>query len=268
MTTEYENVATSDNPALIVYLLDISGSMGEEMPGGKTRLEIVQESLYEAIKEMVGRSSKAGVIRPRYRVAVYAYSDDVYDIFDGIKTVDEIADKGIPALTAQNRTNMAGAFSEAKKLITKDIAGWRENYLNDCPAPLVVHMTDALITERFDNPVPIAQEIQEIKVPDGKVLVENIFITNEIKIPTQDFRLFPGYKTNEVLSNPFAQKLLTMSSVMPEAYRTLINKNEDMSLEQGAVLMFPGISPEFVRAGFVISKASGIAKGKKKIVDD
>ena len=43
---------------------------------------------------MVFRSTKGGRLSPRYRIAMLAYSDHVYDLLDGIKTVEEVAQLG------------------------------------------------------------------------------------------------------------------------------------------------------------------------------
>jgi hypothetical protein len=251
MVDGYKNVTTSDHPALIVYILDISSSMRQTLQGGKTRIRTVEENLYAALQEMVARSLIQGEIKPRYRIAIYAYFDEVYDVLSGINTIDVVANMGIPDLKPQTRkNNMAAAFHYARELITDDIAKWSQRYLELCPAPLIVHMTGTQVYERFENPELIARDIKTIKVPDGHALIENIFITGEFAVPTQDIKLFPGYKTEEILDNLYAQMLLRMSSKLPETYRNWINKQEGMSLQSGTAMLFPGMTPEFVRSAF------------------
>src|SRR5258706_15671939 len=93
----YTVLATANTPALIVYVLDVSGSMSNEM-GSQKRIEVVTDALYAALQEMVFRSTKGGRVSPRYRIAMYAYSEDVYDILDGVKTIDQVASMGVPEL--------------------------------------------------------------------------------------------------------------------------------------------------------------------------
>ncbi len=257
----YSNLATADHPALIVYLLDISGSMGQAMQStGKTRIQAVSDAFYVTVQEMIARSAKQDIISPRYEIAVYAYSDEVYDIYGGLRTIDYIADKGIPALHLQNRTNMALAFKLVRDLLVREINSWTKEEKMSRPAPLVVHMTDAEITERLGDPLPFVEEIKRLYVDDGNVLIENIFITDHIKLPTSDVKLFGGYQFGEVLDNPFGEKLLAMSSVIPESYRLLINKTQGMNLKTKTAMMFPGRNPDFVQAGFIFSGVSGVAQ--------
>lgn len=274
MSEKYSALATSDHPALIVYLLDISGSMGQSMQKtGKTRIQAVSDAFYLTVQEMVGRSAKQNVIRPRYEIAVYAYSDDVYDIYGGIRKIDYVADKGIPKLNLQNRTNMALGFEFVRDLLVKEIDSWNGEERSARPAPLVVHMTDAEITERLGDPMPFVEEIKSLGVGDGNVLIENIFITDHIKVPTSDVKLFNGYKHDDVVDNPFGEKLLTMSSEVPESYRVLINKTQGMVLAPKTAMMFPGKTPDFVQVAFTLSGISGVAQANtvrtdKKWEDD
>ena len=260
MTEHYKKVATSDHPALIIYLLDISGSMGQSMQKtGKTRIEAVSDALYITIQEMVGRSAKQDIIRPRYEVAVYAYSDNVYDIYGGIRKIDYVADQGIPNLNLQNRTNMALGFQYVRDLLLKELNSWGPDEKEARPAPLVVHMTDAEITERLGDPTPFVEEIKNFRVDDGNVLVENIFITDHIRIPTTDTSSFGGYRHGDRLDNAFGEKLLSMSSKIPESYRTLINRTQGMNLQPDTAMMFPGTTPDFVQVAFTVSGISGVA---------
>ncbi|MBC7250255.1 MAG: hypothetical protein H5T62_08215 [Anaerolineae bacterium] len=65
----YDILATSKTPALIIYLLDVSASMNEKL-GARRCISL------------------------RYRIGMYAYSDHVYDLLRGIKTVDQVAQLG------------------------------------------------------------------------------------------------------------------------------------------------------------------------------
>lgn len=255
----YLNVATSDNKALVIYLLDVSWSMGAPMQGSKSRLEVVMDSLRLVLTEMVQRSLRQNKIRPRYRVAMIAYSDKLWDVLDGIKTVDLI--KGVPNLLPQERTNTAKGFKYVKKILEEDIKNWSSMDLEKCPAPLIVHMTDGVLNEITEDPEPVVKQIREIAVPDGNVLVENIYISNDISISTPEINNWPGYEHGQDLKNPYGNKLLAMSSKLPESYRKLINEHQtstSLKLTQGAAMMFPGVNPEFVRQAFAINGVSSI----------
>jgi hypothetical protein len=112
----YSTMATQKTPALIIYLLDISGSMGRVMDG-KRRIEVVMDALTAALRQMVFRSTKGGRMSPRYRIAMLAYSDHVYDLLGGIKSIEDVARLGVPELSPQRLTATANAFIEAEKLL-------------------------------------------------------------------------------------------------------------------------------------------------------
>jgi hypothetical protein len=257
MKTNYTNVATADNPALIIYLLDISRSMGTPMVGKKSRLEIVRDALKTTLEQMTQNSLRHGAIRPRYRIAMFAYSDDLYDILDGIKEIDAVATQGIPQLPHQKRTNTAKGFKYVRKILREDIKNWPNEWLQDCPAPMVIHMTDGKINEIMEDPEPIVNEIRSIQVPDGGVLIQNVHITDKIKVSSQDIQSWGGYQENDELGNEYANRLLKMSSLLPDNYRKNINIRQELDLQPGVKMMFPGINLEFVKQSFVINGVTG-----------
>ena len=136
MSDNYSIAANTRTPMFIVYLLDISKSM-EDMLGHKRRIDIVRETLEEVLLEMVARSMRGVTIQKRYRVAMFAYNDNVIDVLNGVWDIEKLAEKGIPELTPGGGTNTAVAFVAAEKVLKEEIR--RCGY---CPAPLVCHMTD------------------------------------------------------------------------------------------------------------------------------
>ena len=161
----YSIPATSKTPALIIYLLDVSGSMGDEI-NGKPKIEIVSDALHQVAVRMVQRSTKGTTVAPRYNIAMYAYSSQVTDLLGGIKTVAELAQMGVPRLQPMDATDTAAAFREAESLLKAELPNLQNN-----PVPLICHMTDGEYNTGGD-PEEIARRIMEMEVPDGKVLVE------------------------------------------------------------------------------------------------
>lgn len=255
----YLNQALSIAPALVIYLLDISKSMGKPMTRDSSRMKVVSDSLRNTATEMVQRSLKQGKIASRYKVAIIAYSDEVWDIFNGIIPIDVLAQRGIPVLNIQNRTNPAMGFKYVKNLIEDEIRTWSSEYQKTTPAPLVVHMTDGELNEISEDPVPIVKEIQSIKVEDGNVLVENIHISKNVKVDGP-IESWGGYYFNQDLGDPYANKLLACSSPLPESYRPVINSHQGLNLQKGVAMMFPGVTPKFVREAFVMNGVTGTVK--------
>jgi hypothetical protein len=246
----YENEATSNSQALVIFLLDISGTMGKPM-GGHTRMKVVQQALKMTVTEMVQRSLKSERIQPRYRVGMIGYSDDVYDILNGIKPIDEVAKQGVPQLEPLNRTDFTKGLKYTKNILEKELKSITDN----CPAPLIIHMTDGEFTSKED-PEPILREIQNMEVADGKVLVANLFVSDELKVSIENAATWPGYKAGDEIGSSYGNRLLSFSSPLPETYREVMLEL-GYSIEPEAAMMYPGIKPEFVQMAFVMSTVSG-----------
>ncbi|ANA83565.1 hypothetical protein C7121_17875 [Paenibacillus glucanolyticus] len=247
----YTIQASQRTPALIIYLIDISASMNMLMED-RRRIDVVYEALSLAIRQMVFRSTKGNRLTPRYRIAILAYSDDVYDLLNGIKGIDEIAAIGsLPDLTPKRFSDSAKAFLQAEKILQSEIPN-----MQDCPAPLVCHMTDGVSTG--DDPEPIARRIMSMSVPDGNVLVENIFISDHLmNQPITEPRRWKGILTDTSLEDEHARKLKMMSSLLPESYREMLLE-ADYQLSPGALMMLPGTCSELVSIGFQMSAATPV----------
>jgi hypothetical protein len=249
----YDILATSKTPALIIYVLDVSASMGQKM-GAKRRIDIVTDAMGAALRQMVFRSTKGSRVAPRYRIAMYAYSDRVFDLMDGIKTMDQVAALGAPDLSPMRTSVASKAFAQVERLLERELPT-----LTDCPAPLVCHMTDGEFTG--DDPEPIVKRIMKMETPDGNVLVENIFISEKIlQEPITDPHNWTGVLSETPMATEFAKRLKAMSSMLPESYRDMMLE-AGYNLKENAVMMLPGINAELVEMGFVMSAATPIGHG-------
>ncbi len=246
----YQIMATAKTPALIIYLLDVSASMSQPL-GKKRRIEVVTDALTAALRQMVFRSTKGGRLSPRYRIAMFAYSDHVYDLLDGVKTVEQVAQMGVPELSPMRTTETARAFAQAEKLLQAELPA-----LQACPAPLVCHMTDGEYTG--SDPEPVVRRIMQMAIPDGNVLVENIFISDKIlPQPIADPTQWPGILPDTKLVSNYAHKLRAISSPIPDSYRAMMLEN-NYHLAPGALMLLPGMSPELVAMGFQMSAATPV----------
>ena len=122
------------------------------------------------------------------------------------------------------------------------------------PAPLVCHVTDSRFVGK--DPGPIVRRIREIQVPDGNVLVENVFISERVLAsPVTDPRTWPGITASTPLVDEWATRLRDMSSPLPEAYRRGLEQAR-YQISRSAVMMLPGESPELVGLALQMSAAS------------
>ena len=246
----YDALATRVTPALIIYLLDLSASMSAPM-GGRRRIDIVADALKAAIQQMIFRSTKGSVVSPRYHIALYAYSQDVFDVFDGITPIDKVARLGLPELSTMKSTETDKGFAQVEKLLQAQLGNYQS-----CPAPLVCHMTDGEYTGK--DPQPIAERVMGMAVPDGNVLVENIFISDNIlPKPVDDPMQWPGILADTELRTEYGLKLRAISSPLPPSYRvTMVEMG--YQIEPGALMLLPGANPELVKMGFQMSTTTPV----------
>ena len=98
----YTKPATSLTPALVIYLIDASHSMNDPC-GTTTKIDIVNKALKDAIKNMVHRSLRDGVVQGRYKLAIFAYNTEIVDVLGGIRDLSELVRVGVPVLSAEGK---------------------------------------------------------------------------------------------------------------------------------------------------------------------
>ncbi|KOO37345.1 vWA domain-containing protein [Priestia koreensis] len=252
---KYNIQATQQTPAYIIYLLDISASMNQLMESKgehKRRMDVVTDALHAAIRQMVFRSTKGSRLSPRYRISILAYSDNVFDVLGGVKGIDEVARmKPLENIPTQRLTNTAKAFEQAEKILLEELPN-----LQNCPAPLICHMTDGAFTG--EDPTPVVKRIMNLHVPDGNVLVENIFISDEIvSSPVENSKKWPGIMPATELDEEYGNKLKMLSSPLPESYREMMMET-GYKIQPGALMMLPGTNADLVSLGFQMSAATPV----------
>jgi len=247
----YSVVATGKTPALIIYLLDVSGSM-QDVLDGSPKIEHVNQAIEKVLVRMVQRSSKGEIISPRYRLAMVAYRDTHIDILGGIKTIGEVAQLGKPTLSANATTDTAAAFAYARDLLKKELATL--NGPPPHPAPMICHLTDGVFTG--SDPEPIAQEIMQMATDDGHVLIENIYVGPNLTVqPITDVENWPGLRDASEVNDQYAKKLFNMSSPLPDSYANVINEM-GYELKPGSKMLIPSANKELIELAFAMSGAT------------
>ncbi len=248
----YSVLATSQTPALIIYLLDISASMSMPL-GSQRRIDVVIEALSSSVRHMVFRSTRGQRIAPRYRLAIYAYSENVFDVLGGVRSVDEVARIGIPELAPMATTATAKGLHYVERLLDQELPG-----MADCPAPVVCHMTDGVYTG--DDPLPSARRSMARQVADGPVLMANIYLAPEINELTRaaDYRSWPGITDQtELQPDSYLFKLRQMSSRLPASYQSLMREN-GFHIGTDAYMLIPGSAPQLVAMGFQMAASTPV----------
>ena len=252
---EYTQVATATTPALIVYLIDISRSMTLPL-GNKRRIDVVRDALAVTLRRMVFLSTRGSRISPRYHVAVLAYSTSVYDLIGGIQSIDRLANLEVPQFQTDTLTDTALGFRRVAEVLQANLP----RYANG-PAPLVCHLTDGEFNG--DDPAPVVRQIRSMRVNDGAVLVENIFINDRVMISggIGDLRTWQGITPSTRFTDDnvgrYAAHLRDMSSPLPASYHAVMNE-QGYRIAPNASMMLPGTDMSLIEMGFVMSSATRI----------
>ncbi len=254
-------------PALIIFVIDTSGSMSYQL-GSESRIKVVEASLQQMIRVMIRRSMRGDIVSSRYKLALFTYSDKIRDIYGGIQTITDVANKGYPTLDANHATNTRGAFIAVRNLLKSVLpsmqggeAGTKDGTY---PAPLVCHLTDGEFTKEHGDPTDIVEEIKNMRTLDGHVLVENIFISEPEKLGTSTINpenwegYLPGTKFP---SSSYAEKLLSISSPIPESYRVEMAKS-GYNLRSGTLMFYPGTTQDLVKLAFQAACATPTQNSK------
>ena len=246
----YTQPATTLTPALVIYLIDTSDSMNQQC-GSSTKIDLVNMALRESIRHMFRRSMRDGVPQPQYQVAILSYNTCVTDMLNGICSLPEFVRAGVPKLVAQGETDTNAGFIAVEELLRDYQASLQQSPSLRRPAPLICHLTDAKFST--DDPSPIVKRIQEMRFSDGPVLVEHVYMAEDmLRQPVQDWYQWGGVLKLSDITNEHAKRLFHLSSPLPDIYRQNIN-NYGYRLQKGALLFFPGTHYELVKLAFVIS---------------
>jgi len=244
----YSAEISRNNPALIGFLIDQSGSMAGEMAGsgGRLKQDICAEYIDSFFTRLLSTNSSGETLKDRFNIFVLGYGRDnppsVESALDGI-SIDEMP-IGLERLKKSAKTDTrekkivrkepdnAGGFIEREKTLQVTILKWitpisdgitpmnegfrsafeiTSKWIQDHPKsypPIIINITDGQFNT--EDPEPIAREIMELHTDDGNVLLFNIHITDESNGSNALPSLFPDRK--DFPPDPDAQKLFVMSS--------------------------------------------------------
>lgn len=247
---------SSANPGYIIFLIDQSGSMGENYTGGKNKSEFTSLVINRTINDLIFTNSAGDKIKDRVFISLIGYGgkggnsvDDirsdylsafadsplriekikkkVSDGAGGLVEIDEEMAIYVEPTSPQNGlTPMAEALDFAKQLIEGWIAKKPEN-----PAPVIINVSDGM-PYTGNNPLDdiektksTANAIMNINTGDGNPLIFNVHLGqppfNETKFSSAE---------NEVADQE-GKLLFKISSKVPETYREAARKHEFVTSE-------------------------------------
>lgn len=186
------------HPGLLVYLVDLSRSMSHHNTIGR-----VSTVIWNVVDSLLAPCQDNGIYKERFHLKVIGYNNDVKILFEGgvnemNKWLDDREDEQFIDIEREGRpegcTYMAKAYDKASEIIRKWISDHKDTRI---PAPIVINITDGYPEENGltsqesrEKALKASQELRNIAVEDGKVLLFNIHIENSSE--TAEENLFPS----------------------------------------------------------------------------
>lgn len=258
----YSAPITRTTPAMVGFVLDMSGSMCEEIifEGFRmTKCDALGTIVNRTIHEMVSRCRKPSSYYNYFEFMAIGYSEDkTVDLFEdtigesdeggSFYTVNDLTSAPVEH-TEQNRKyiDIAGEERFKKYMVPQYIhptAGgntpmykalkktydltksWIEAHsaTRNFP-PIIIHITDGETTDAsMPEVVALSHKIKSLRTADGNVLLLNIHVIgSETEINTIKF---PSHK-DELQSLKNAQDLFEMSSIFPESMLPMVKEVKD-----------------------------------------
>jgi hypothetical protein len=192
---------------------------------GQRRIDVIQQSLLEALRTMARLSMRGSHMHAAYHVSVVTYSDRVHDWYDGKQSIERIAqdNRGLRLPLDMAQADSVQAFEYVEHLLCRYIPTYPEL----SPAPLVCHVTS---TVQSPQRLSVFERIQSLQVADGPVLCEQVFIddTDAIVVMGEHPMRSQGVSHSagmDTATGRYAQWLWQGASHMPALYRTRMRQN-------------------------------------------
>lgn len=251
--TDHEKTWGTGHQGYMILLLDQSGSMidpfgGMQVGSGKRKCDMVATVLNNFLGELIAintlsKPDGTTEVRERADISILGYGEQGVDSeFDGnlkgktlatlpelqqnpvdieMREKTDIDDTGaqikvpIPfpvwvRAKGKGGTPMCAALQRAHDLA----AQWVQTHPDLYP-PVIIHVTDGESTD--GDPTAIARNIAQIRTSDGEALLYNVHITDK-NLPAVEY---PASEA-ELPNDPFARLLFSISSVIPERSRILL----------------------------------------------
>jgi hypothetical protein len=220
----YSAEISRNNPSMILFLLDQSGSMQDvfETDSGVTKAQALADAINKLLQTACIKCAREEGIRDYFHVGVIGYGKQVGPAFAGSLSGRElvpISEVGAMPARIDTRTKkvpdgagglvdqevkfpiwfdavanagtpMCAAFQEARRIVQ----GWLGNHPNSFP-PVVINITDGESTD--GDPAGDAASVRSLASSDGAVLLFNLHVSSQqgatIVFPSSDAGLPDQY---------------------------------------------------------------------------
>jgi hypothetical protein len=235
----YSAQITRANPALIVLLVDQSGSMADPFSGENAvrKADYVADVVNHTLHDLVIRCTKTEEVRNYYHISVIGYGRHVGPVFGGplgnyrIAPIAEVAEYPLRVETRfKSVPDGMGGFIEMPVRLPmwilrvadggtpmcralREVMGIIQPWVAEHPAsfpPTVLHLTDGESSD--GDPVDIGKEILSLGTEDGPTLLFNCHISSRRATKVE----YPADPS--VLPDGFSRALYDISSPLPSSF--------------------------------------------------
>lgn len=248
----YTSEISRNNPAMLMFLIDQSGSMQDALEAGLTKAEALADAINRLIQNLCIKCAKEEGVRDYFHVAVIGYGQEVGPAFGGALAGRELVPisdaAGMPLrIESRNKkvsdgagglidqpirfptwfepqanggTPMCNALEVARRIAQQ----WIDQHPNSFP-PVVINITDGESTD--GDPTTAAASLRSIATSDGQVLLFNLHISSQKQRPIE----FPS--SDSELPDQYARLLFSMSSPLAP-FMVTAARQEGYSVTEGA----------------------------------
>lgn len=247
---KYRSPVSRANPTLVLFLLDMSGSMEETFKGRITKAEFLAHSVDQTLEELVVRCRKADGVRDYFHVGCWGFGDgrvwSLLPLEEKTLIISKLAqsprsiqrdEAGLPHPSwvlpkAEGNTPLRAAFREACLLVGE----WCDRHFDSYP-PTVILITDGKSTD--GTPEEEARILKQLHTSDGETLLFCLHIATQ----SEGEILFPAQVPDGIDAE--GKFLFEISSPMPLHIRQQALRL-GYTIEEGSRFFAYGAGPERV----------------------
>uniref|UniRef100_UPI0022EB871E vWA domain-containing protein n=1 Tax=Falsiroseomonas oryzae TaxID=2766473 RepID=UPI0022EB871E len=270
-------------PSCLLFLLDQSGSMGEDIAPGTTKAGFLADAVNRSLMDLVNRSTRAGAVVNDLDVGVFAYAgNSVGPAFGGALAGSHLCEIGAlacsPARVEKRRKRVpdgAGGLVEttvdfpvwfepqpgggtpmcaALRMAGDMLADWCEEHPHAFP-PTLLHVTDGEATDGTPAEVAAAAgHVMAQGTTEGRVVLMNLHLSGSLAEPVR----FPDEEAARL--DVHGRLLFAISSILPPQARRRATEEGLAVAEQSRALVYNARMPDvvaFFRVGTALRRASG-----------
>lgn len=259
------NVITCSSPALIIFTVDMSGSMSEKIifEGNlMSKCDVVSQIVNISITELIGKCCRGTEYKDYFNLIILGYcGSTVISLLEKFSqsenyyvTPSDLIHANVPAVNYVGRPFIDGkevkvsrSSNEFVKLISYhttpmyaalceaySLAGrWRKEKGSTAVPPFIINITDGEASDAPDGQlIDMADRIKGINTNRGKSTLVNIHISGSLE---EKVILFPS-SPDELKGIKYAELLYEMSSELTEEASKMVSGYASGTWQQGTRL--------------------------------